>query len=219
MQPTPNWFQYAQHNFETHLAHIPTDAELDILQIGAYTGDASVWFTDRFPDARLTDVDTWEGSDEPDHHNLDWRSVWSIYRTRLAGRNVTPWRMTSDQYFYFAQPHQEFDIVYVDGDHTREQVARDAENAWNALKPGGILIFDDYTWRGHEPGNNPMDAINPFLVAHNEEFVIVTLNTQAWIRRDEPAQVGISLDFRPRKQNHTDPDVADLEQPAAPAPN
>lgn len=41
-------------------------------------------------------------------------------------------------------PDLMFDIIYVDGDHTYEGVKIDAEIGWTKLRPGGIMIFDDY---------------------------------------------------------------------------
>jgi hypothetical protein len=38
----------------------------------------------------------------------------------------------------------DFDFAYVDGDHTRDSVFRDAVNALVLVKPGSIIILDDY---------------------------------------------------------------------------
>ncbi|MEM9741769.1 MAG: FkbM family methyltransferase [Pseudomonadota bacterium] len=39
---------------------------------------------------------------------------------------------------------QSFDLILIDGDHSREGVKRDFENYVGHLKPGGLLLFDDY---------------------------------------------------------------------------
>jgi predicted O-methyltransferase YrrM len=36
-----------------------------------------------------------------------------------------------------------FDLIYVDGDHARDQVTIDSLLAWRCLHPGGIMIWDD----------------------------------------------------------------------------
>ena len=51
------------------------------------------------------------------------------------------------------------DFIYVDGSHESHQVLRDAVNAERALKPGGILAFDDYMWGG-AARNIPRPAID-----------------------------------------------------------
>lgn len=50
--------------------------------------------------------------------------------------------MTSDEFF---QHHcnQKYDIVFIDGLHLREQVARDIENSLTHLNEGGIIVVHD----------------------------------------------------------------------------
>lgn len=188
VQIPPNWFIYAKPNFENHLTRYRDQPGTRMLQIGAYTGDASLWLVNNIltaPDSHLTDVDTWEGSaGEGIHQQLNWQTIWNIYRTRLEGKNVHPFRMTSNEYFQFFRPREQFDIIYVDGDHTKDQVSIDAHNAHLALKPGGTLIFDDYEWYGHPDGQNPRDAIVPFHLAHKNDYEVIAINTQYWLRKN-----------------------------------
>lgn len=183
----PNWFEPLEPVFGKHLAPLAGPSGLRVLQIGAYTGDASVWLLDNFltgDDCWLIDVDTWEGSQgEAAHDNLDWGAVHGHYLERMRGRPVMSLKMTSDEYFAKYSPIEFFDMVYVDGDHTRDQVAKDAENAHRAVKPGGLLVFDDYGWKGHERGNNPRDAIDAFMAAHRDEYITVHRRYQVWLRK------------------------------------
>jgi len=84
----PNWFvQYAQGYFERHLTRYAGKPGIRFLQIGAYTGDATAWLLDRVltgPDAILVDVDTWSGSDEEGHEQMDFGEVERIYDSRTA---------------------------------------------------------------------------------------------------------------------------------------
>ncbi|MEP1539127.1 MAG: class I SAM-dependent methyltransferase [Paracoccaceae bacterium] len=43
------------------------------------------------------------------------------------------------------QPNHSFDWLYIDGDHSYKGVHRDALVALQKIKPGGTLIFNDYT--------------------------------------------------------------------------
>jgi hypothetical protein len=49
--------------------------------------------------------------------------------------------MTSDE--FFATISQTFDVIFVDGLHTEQQVARDVTNALSRLNPGGTMICHD----------------------------------------------------------------------------
>jgi hypothetical protein len=49
-------------------------------------------------------------------------------------------KMKSDSYFANGQSEQ-FDLVFIDGMHTDEQVIRDVENSLRVLSNGGILVL------------------------------------------------------------------------------
>ena len=50
-------------------------------------------------------------------------------------------RMTSDQFFLHCT--SKFDLVFIDGLHTIEQVSRDLENAISTLNIGGFIVIHD----------------------------------------------------------------------------
>lgn len=57
-----------------------------------------------------------------------------------------------------------FDFAYIDGDHHAAAVLRDSVLAWELLKPGGVLIWDDYGWTVMpDMVDRPMIAIESFL--------------------------------------------------------
>lgn len=186
-EPLPNWFAWALYNFEVLLDQYTGQPDIKMLQIGAYTGDSSLWLVNNIltgPGAHLVDVDTWLGSaGETEHQALNWGTIWRIYHARLQGKPVTPLRMTSDEYFQFFRPHQQFDIIYIDGGHTKDQVTRDLQNSHIALKPGGTLICDDYTWIGGQEGDRPRDAIDPFYDTHKDDYEVIVVNDQVWLRK------------------------------------
>lgn len=183
----PNWFESQRANFEEQLTYLAGKPNLKFLQIGAYTGDASVWLCENIltdPTSRLTDVDTWAGSGEEEHKDIDFDKVYAYYKSRVAPyQKVVALKMTSDDYFkWHLIPDRDF--VYVDGDHTSAQVERDAENSWSLLKSGGILAFDDYLWgQDLAPELTPKPAIDRFLLTHTNEYQILVDNYQVWLRK------------------------------------
>jgi hypothetical protein len=52
------------------------------------------------------------------------------------------WSMYSDDFFHGTGPNQ-FDLIFIDGLHTAEQVERDIVNSWNCLNKGGIILLHD----------------------------------------------------------------------------
>jgi predicted O-methyltransferase YrrM len=127
---------------------------MECLQLGAYTGDASVWMLNNLGEIELTDVDTWEGSDEVAHESIDFDEVYNIYCNKVERfNNVSHFRTTTQEFLMNKRNRSySFDFIYVDADHTTVGVLLDGELSWPLLKSGGIMAFDDYTW-GHESGD------------------------------------------------------------------
>ena len=50
---------------------------------------------------------------------------------------------TSDEYFKTINKNTLFDIVFIDGDHTKEQVLKDIENSLNHLSDNGTIVCHD----------------------------------------------------------------------------
>jgi hypothetical protein len=59
-----------------------------------------------------------------------------------------------------------FDWIYIDGDHSYESVRKDIEAADRAIKPGGLLMCDDYcTWNsGAGSPYGVARAVNEFII-------------------------------------------------------
>lgn len=186
----PNWFkQTAQSNFEAILAPLAGKPGLSFLQVGAYTGDASLWMLENIlthEDSMLEDVDTWGGSEEPAHEDIDFKEVHRVYLEKVApyADKVFPLQMTSKEYFNDVKS-EVHDFIYIDGAHTASDVIDDAVNAWQMLKPGGIMAFDDYTWL-HPDGEiaTPKPAINFFVWAKQKELTVIVMNGQLWVRKN-----------------------------------
>lgn len=69
-----------------------------------------------------------------------------------------------------AFPRDYFDLIYIDGDHSYEGVKRDVEVAITRVRPGGYLVFNDFTiW-------SPVECLDygvPYVVCE-------LLNDQGW---------------------------------------
>jgi hypothetical protein len=187
----PDWFSaYAKPNFEKYLIPLAGKRDLRFLQLGVYTGDATVWLQDNVlthQDTWLFDIDTWEGSDEEVHESLDFNKVYDYYKSRIKERDpVYHYRITTDEFFIQSRWRIEgpFDFIYVDADHTTVGVLLDGEHAWPHLKSGGLLAFDDYQWGAHLPASkSPKLGIDLFLERHAGEYEILEQSLQVWLRK------------------------------------
>lgn len=186
----PNWFLQggAQGNFEKYLLTF-SGKKISALQIGAYTGDATEWLMLNVltsPESSLVDVDTWEGSDERAHKEMNWNSVESVYDSRIEvyGARVCKNKTTSDE--FFETNNALYDFIYIDGDHTAAAVLKDGVNAVKFIAPGGIIAFDDYLWRsGKGAAYDPYPAINAIMLCFSDKFDVIEAGLQVWLKNKE----------------------------------
>ena len=84
--------------------------------------------------------------------------------------------VTSDDWFASNPP--KLDWIYIDGDHSEEQVYKDVSNAANAVKVGGYIIGDDYGWasvrRGVKRAIKDCISLRSRFVWHTQFMVQVT---------------------------------------------
>jgi predicted O-methyltransferase YrrM len=193
MTDYPNWFQYsAKTNFEQFLTPLAGQDGLTCLQLGAFTGDASVWLCENIltgAKAYLSDVDTWEGSDEEAHKAMDFKDVYNTYLNKIADyKNKVIIRRTITRSYLLRESNTSeiFDFIYIDADHTTVGVLLDAELSWPLLKVGGIMAFDDYTWGAEMPVElSPTLGIDLFLARHAGKYETLAVNEQVWIRKND----------------------------------
>lgn len=186
----PNWFAVtAQHNFEKHLLPLAGQEKLTFLQLGAFTGDASVWLAKNVitgESSILFDVDTWKGSDEESHDAMDFDDVFATYRSKVKPYNKILWKQIDTVSFLTSYNYlKEYDFIYVDADHTTVGVLLDAELSWPLLRSGGIMAFDDYNWGNALPLHlRPRPGIDLFLLRHEGEYELLEKNEQVWIKKN-----------------------------------
>ena len=184
----PDWFSHVVPHWLRAFEVLGGPAQpLDVLEIGSWEGRSACYLLRKLPQARLTVVDTWGGSDEMLRAREERARVAEQrfdQNTRLWAARVTKHKMASDAFFQARPPGPQFDLVYVDGSHHADDVMRDALSAFAALRPGGVLIFDDYLWRFYpRPVQNPAGAINAFLRLKAGEFDYLAVDYQVLLRK------------------------------------
>ncbi len=137
-----------------------------ILEIGSWQGGSAMTFATLFPDAHITCIDTWQGSDALDMSN-DPEQLFDFNTAAFTKRLR---KIKSDSLLALPtliKTREEFDLIYVDGSHYDENVIIDSILSWRLLKTNGVMIWDDYLWKYSPYGNNvAKPAIDWFLLRH-----------------------------------------------------
>lgn len=68
------------------------------------------------------------------------------------------------------------DFAYIDGDHSPEQVYKDAVNTFPKMKKCGIILFDDYLWNIN--GIRTAIGIDKFLHEYTGKYTLLIKNYQ-----------------------------------------
>jgi predicted O-methyltransferase YrrM len=80
------------------------------------------------------------------YHRTDAASyIGRIYREKQLGHRVCQVYCDSRQWDTSAYPRGFFDSVFIDGGHTAEVVINDTRKALPLLRPGGIMLWHDFT--------------------------------------------------------------------------
>ena len=180
---TADWTSINFVNWTTHLSRFQDRAPA-VLEIGSWEGRSAVFFLEFLPRCRITCIDTFEGGAE--HADFDQVVVSSTearFDGNLAsyGQRVRKIKSRSlPALDRLAQNNEVFDLIYIDGSHTRDDVLLDSVLAWRLLAPDGICIWDDYTWglRDRAPAERPREAIDAFLDLHSAELQILHTGSQ-----------------------------------------
>jgi predicted O-methyltransferase YrrM len=154
-----------------------------ILEVGCYEGRSVVVWLELFPNSHVTCIDSFEGwTNEPIPQDRSLAEAkFDANLAPYAGR-VTKLKIRSAPGLDGLRGKQ-FDLIYIDGDHSRAAVAIDSLLAWPLLKPKGVLIWDDYILHRKEPQKGPGQAIDLFLTWYADELEIVHKTYQVIVRK------------------------------------
>ena len=181
-----NWFELRIGNFEHFISRF-SGRPVRCLEIGSFEGRSANWIVENwctYPGSYLTCVDPFTGSVE--HSSEEKEGLFERFQRNTADNStkIRVIRMESHTALQrLIAAGGKFDFIYIDGDHHRDAVAKDAELAHQLLVPGGLLAFDDYTWGGGlESWQRPQEAIDDFLSTMGDEYEVAIKNAQvfAW---------------------------------------
>jgi hypothetical protein len=73
-------------------------------------------------------------------------------------------------------PDHHLDVIYIDANHQYEFALRDLMQARKKVKPGGIILMDDFYEGpgGHEQNDGVMGAVNTFVKRYDYTYLAMT---------------------------------------------
>jgi predicted O-methyltransferase YrrM len=151
-----------------------------ILEIGSYEGRSAVWFAENLiqhEDAHLTCVDPCIDAAVAANLRANIETAGRAIRLIVG--------LSADVLSILRGNHSVYDLVYIDGSHEAPDVLLDLVLSFELLKPGGLLIADDYQWSDSLDGtvHAPQLAINAFAAVYRERLALVHRDVQAWFRK------------------------------------
>lgn len=175
------WFLNNVKVWDRILEPLKGKPNLRYLEVGVFEGQAFLWMFEEVltdPGSRATAVDVFffEGLEERFRENVE--------RAGVTDR-VTVIKAFSNEALRPLEPDS-FDVIYIDGSHTAANVIRDGLLAWDLLKVGGILIFDDYGLRPRfPPAIRPGPMIDAMVTAFHKEAEVLHRGWQLMMRKRE----------------------------------
>lgn len=112
------------------------------LEIGSYQGRSCLWLLENINISEITCVDTFEGS--PEHSEEQRMNLLTLFTNNIKGYEDKVIIKKGYSNDILQTLDESYDFIYIDGSHEKHNVLFDAVLAFDRLKPGGIMIFDDF---------------------------------------------------------------------------
>lgn len=126
----------------------------NVLEIGVFEGETSVKMIEALPIGGK-----YTGIDINDYRKLDFNKAgkgWNF----ILGESINVLK---------TMPENQFDFIFVDGDHSWENILPEFKEIERVIKPGGVIAYHDSV---HLP-----DVKKLIEYAHHYKYNTVTLNT------------------------------------------
>jgi predicted O-methyltransferase YrrM len=179
-RPAPLWTRY--------LGELRGLENVHLLEIGSSEGRSAIWFLDNVlthPTSSITCVDVFSARVKETRFDHNTKlSGFSNKVTKIKGRSQEVLKLLREG---------SYDVIYIDGSHRAADVHVDALLSWALLKPGGIIIFDDYAWKPEKPPEaRPQMGIDAFLNDFRFQVEILHKGYQVIVRRKHSADGGVA---------------------------
>jgi predicted O-methyltransferase YrrM len=147
---------------------------INVLEIGVFEARNALWIEENLlchPDSRYIGIDNWVCHQTKKDDGIRARAIANV-----EGKDkITLWRGNSKELLRNPAFDGSTDLCYIDGDHHALPVLTDTILCWQLVKPGGILIWDDWIsgYNALPAHKRATLAINLFLECAQGQFKIL----------------------------------------------
>jgi predicted O-methyltransferase YrrM/glycosyltransferase involved in cell wall biosynthesis len=163
--------------------------DVEILEIGSYTGTSLIRLVELIPNSRGTGIDMWTNYNENellsnmDTLNIEQSFYNNIKTAKLEDRIKGIKNDSTIELFKMIKEEKRFDFIYVDGSHKCNDCYSDMLLSWQLLNKGGIMAIDDYLWVGNGDGDTPLKAVDHFLERYKGQYKLLHKGYRVFIER------------------------------------
>jgi predicted O-methyltransferase YrrM len=148
------------------------------VEVGSYEGSSAWWVMQNLlqsSESRLYCIDAWAGAGGEERYELFMRNIGEL-PNRSQIEVLRDWSQNALR--ELLRRGVRADALYIDGGHDAPTVLRDLVTGFDLVKPGGIVICDDYLWDDPQWGGNrtlgrPKIAIDAFTTIYADKLRIV----------------------------------------------
>tara|TARA_R110002167_G_scaffold363729_1_gene584542 strand:- start:463 stop:1053 length:591 start_codon:yes stop_codon:yes gene_type:complete len=190
---TTDWNPSCRYSWLSLLNTFKDKTNLQFLEIGCWEGRTTNWLLDNFLthiSSKITVIDTFKGSEEePGMRNQDLLTIRERFNhnTSAHSKKINVLEGFSNHRLKELGNEPLYDFVFIDGTHTSYGTLEDAVLIHPLVKPGGIIIFDDYMWINHDstsPTDSPKLGIDSFLENYCDFYKILDKKVQVTIQKN-----------------------------------
>ena len=177
--------------------------EINILEIGTYTGISVIKFLELLPNSKAIVIDRWEDYFEKDYLELGKYNFGKVEcLTKIKSNNIEQLFYDNIKTMNFEDKIQVFkgdsfdtllklvksgkhyfDFIYVDGSHNLLVSYTDILLSFDLLKQGGIIGIDDYLYNKNQLLESPFEAVNTFIEKRKKEIKVLSKDYRVFIEK------------------------------------
>jgi beta-1,4-mannosyl-glycoprotein beta-1,4-N-acetylglucosaminyltransferase len=178
---TNDWFEAQRPVVDKILSQFDTRQPLRILEIGSHEGRSTVHYLDHHldhPESLIVSVDPFSTEDSTTPLTESTKSIFehNVATSRFPEKSRLIVGYSQDVLCRLINQGETYDYIVVDGSHLAKDTLLDACLAFQLLRPGGVMFFDDYLGGGDDRDRNPhwpKIGIDSFLKSYEGNYSIV----------------------------------------------